>query len=110
LGTLLNLLDSLLAKPNSEIWNLVRNIIFTLGSLGPEGKPAVSRLTKIMIDVRYAADIRTNAAEALGKIGHSTPEVLESLRIASESSDVSVNKAAQNSLATITRKTEIQPK
>src|SRR5262249_23749971 len=83
LAILLDLLDKLLAKPKSENWNLVLNIIETLGSLGPEGKPAVSRLTKLMIDVRYGIDVRKFAAEALGKIGHATPEVLDALRIAS---------------------------
>jgi HEAT repeat protein len=106
LATLLDLLDTLMAKPNSESSSLIVNIIETLGSLGSEGKPAVSRLTKLMID-GYGLDVRKHAAEALGKIGHATPDVLEALRIASQSTEDLVRQAAQSSLAKISSKTGI---
>jgi HEAT repeat protein len=101
---LMDLLTTQLAKPKGESWDLTLNIIQTIGTLGLEGKPAVSRLAMITIDGRYSADLRSRAAEALGKIGHATPDVLEALRIASESTDDPVSTAAKTSLAALTGK------
>lgn len=65
--------------PEDEHQFVRRGAAYALRHLGSAAKLAVPALLKIAVDQREAASVRTEAVQALGEIGHASPEVVEAL-------------------------------